>query len=140
MAIGANLLINNESMWPREVACAIVVFENYEAMGSIDAAINCHVASIRDLSYGGSSTMRDLLKFYRKRMPCSCLKRTHLEARKSLSKLGECCHCNRVMERVLLYVCGSCGVSQYCSKQCQVEHWPMHKSGCGNFCIKLKTS
>ena len=28
--------------------------------------------------------------------------------------------------------CTRCKVAQYCSRMCQTEHWPMHKTGCKN--------
>ncbi|KAJ6608644.1 hypothetical protein B0H10DRAFT_1815351 [Mycena sp. CBHHK59/15] len=29
-----------------------------------------------------------------------------------------------------LFLCKSCGVDMYCSKECQVAHWPSHKQQC----------
>ncbi|KAJ7203254.1 hypothetical protein GGX14DRAFT_369690 [Mycena pura] len=29
-----------------------------------------------------------------------------------------------------LALCKACGVDMYCSKECQVAHWPVHKSAC----------
>ena len=75
----------------------------------------------------GSDNMRDVLKFYRKRVACSCLKDIHLEARKTLPKLGVCFCCESVKERALLMVCSRCRYSQYCSRKCQIADWPKHK-------------
>ena len=57
-------------------------------------------------------------------------KRMHLEARKTVPKLGKCYHCKLVKERAMLMVCGRCGIAQYCSRKCQMAHWPSHKCDC----------
>ena len=80
-----------------------------------------------------SNTDRDLLKFYRKRMNCKCLKRMHLEARKTQPKLGACHHCNEIKERSLLMVCSRCMIDHYCSKECQVSALPVHREDCDKF-------
>ena len=113
-------------------AVAVVVLENYDGIGII-STLNSRVvaAKHRDLICGEISTnKRDLLKFYRKRTTCSCLKKMHSDARKTLPKLGGCQHCGVVKERALLMVCRKCRVTQYCSKECQIAHLPAHKCGC----------
>jgi len=77
-----------------------------------------------------SSDMRDALKFFRKRTACKCLKKLHLEARKTTPKMGRCGNCSQEKERVSLSVCSRCMATQYCSRECQVAAWPKHKKGC----------
>jgi len=91
---------------------------------------------VRDLRLGTSSISRDALKFYSKRVSCSCLKSKHQKARRTIPKTGRCLNCNEEMERVALSVCGRCMVMQYCSKECQVFHWPKHKDDCDIFVAK----
>ena len=121
-------------------ACAIVVLENYDGNDDVTSAFNSQVSATkqRDLQYlagdnvhfDSSSTRRDLLKFYSKRIACSCLKELHSVARKILSKEGECNHCEEVKERASLMVCSRCRVSQYCSRECQVASHCEHKERC----------
>jgi len=85
----------------------------------------------RDMDPELITNVRDGLKFYRKRTPCKCLKKMHLEARKTMPKLGKCDNCDKEMERVLLSLCSRCMVQQYCSRKCQVADWLRHESRCG---------
>ena len=73
-----------------------------------------------DLEPDSSSIRRDCLKFYRKRISCKCLKKMHLEARKSETKMGICWHCKAERERTTLSVCSKCMIRQYCSRECQI--------------------
>ena len=84
----------------------------------------------QDLQPDVSSGRRDCLKFYRKRTMCKCLKKMHLEARKTLPKLGKCWHCKKEVERSALSLCSICKVMQYCSRECQVADWPVHERIC----------
>ena len=135
--IGTNMLLTtNELSWPGSLAIAIAVLEDYEEVGDIDSAIYSRRSAkkLRNLQYWNISSMkRDLLKFYRKRMSCSCLKAMHLEARKTLPQLGACCHCEVVTDRALLMVCSRCRCHHYCSRECQVAAWDEHKPDCDLF-------
>jgi len=121
--------------WPICLAHCTVILEHYEGPGSINVAFNCggSISKRRDLMPSSTSSRRDLLKFYRKRTTCKCLKKTHLEARKNKPKMGLCWYCDKDMERVLLSLCSRCMVSQYCSRECQVADWPKHESVCDQF-------
>ena len=131
IAIGTNsmLALSNEN--PKNIAYAIVTLENYDGSGDFDSVdYNCVSASkMRDL-LDSSTSRRDMLKFFRKRTSCKCLKAMHLEARKTLPKLGECYHCKEKKERALLMVCSRCRIAQYCSRKCQVANFSGHKGHC----------
>jgi len=72
---------------------------------------------------------RSLVKFYRKRIPCHCLDEAHAEL-KPQSKTGVCSHCGERFERKFLKECSICELEKYCSKDCQIAHWPQHKKKC----------
>lgn len=121
---------------------AILILENYDEMVSCSLDHNYSVAKYsrivaskdRDLGERHSSkSKRDVIKFYRKRMKCSCLKKIHLETRKTMPKMGKCHHCGVVKERELLMVCSRCMIDQYCSRKCQVTASPGHRSLCDVF-------
>ena len=134
--IGTNMLLTtNELNGPGSLAIAIAVLEEYEEVGDIDSAIYSRRSAkkLRNLHWNVSSMKRDLLKFYRKRISCSCLKAMHLEARKTLPKLGACFQCKVVTERALLMVCSRCRCHHYCSRECQVAAWDEHKHDCDLF-------
>ena len=72
---------------------------------------------------------RSLVKFYRKRTPCSCLDEMYAEV-KPQPKTGICHHCHGRFERRVLKDCTGCRKMQYCSKQCQKANWSRHKEVC----------
>ena len=140
--IGTNMLVNvKEESWDREgynnwlicIAQATVVLEHYNGTDGIDLVFDKRVviSKWRDLDPAVSSERRDVLKFFRKRTPCKkCVKMMHLEARKTTPKMGICHNCEEIKRRVDLSVCGRCMVNHYCSRECQVSHWPKHKKDC----------
>jgi len=123
------------------ITIAILVLENYDetVSSSVDgnyhsARYNRMVASTnRDVGVSDISNKRDVLKFYRKRMNCKCLKKKHLEARKSMPKVGACHHCKVEKERRLLMVCSRCMIDQYCSRECQVAASVNHREDCDKY-------
>ena len=132
--IGTNMLL---SKWvdianPLCVAQSIVVLEKYNGTKDIDLVLDKRAVGSkwRDLKNGSGSIRRDALKFYRKRTSCKCLKKMHLEARKTTPKVGFCWYCKEEKDRVLLSVCSRCMVDQYCSRECQVADWSEHKKDC----------
>ena len=131
----------SKSVWA--ITNLIIFLENYDGSSDLDLFVenpsygktafdtnHRGATKFRDIDMSGSSRLRDILKFYRKRTSCSCLKEMHLTARKTLPKLGMCYNCRERKERALLSVCGRCGIHQFCSRECQIENWPWHKSGC----------
>ena len=135
--IGINMLLGNgkeiaDISWPGCIAQSIALLEHYDGTSDINSVMFKRVASVkrRDLDLGLRSIKRDAFKFYRKRTSCKCLKKIHLEARKTIPKLGTCFHCDKEMDRVSLSVCSRCMVHQYCSRKCQVAVWPDHKRNC----------
>ena len=131
----------SEMSWLVSVAQTIVVLEHYSGTGDVDSVLDKRVAIAkwRDLDNTNiCSNRRDALKFYRKRISCKCLKKMHLEARKTLPKIGNCWHCEEESKRSLLCVCSRCMVYQYCSKECQVADWPVHKTYCNDYVEQWK--
>ena len=128
IAIGTNCILSRERV-DSFLAYAIVALDSYDGSGNFDSVVYNRVLAtkMRDIHFG---TKRDLLKFFRKRITCKCLKEMHLEARKTLPKTGVCNHCEQEKERSLLMVCSSCRIAQYCSRECQVAGWSRHKGYC----------
>ena len=98
VCIGTNLLLDEHitagnGLLAYHFIMAIVVMENYneEVHTSFDLLLKSRIVAskMRDImDFSSSTARRDVLKFYRKRTTCSCLKDMHLEARKILPKLG----------------------------------------------------
>ena len=131
--IDTNCLIEGgEQPFGANVAKAIIIIENYGKTGDYLSTVTSRsvATKCRELSCHNGSIKRDFLKFYRKRMKCKCLKELHLEARKTLPKLGRCHNCGVIKERRLLMVCSRCMVAPYCSRDCQVAASSGHREDC----------
>ena len=114
----------------------IATFERYErGSNDIDAVIYSKEVQIKFRNVDN----KDVPKFYRKRASCSCIKELHLEIKKlDPKKMGTCWNCDKELERYLLMVCSRCMVTQYCSRKCQVAHWPEHKKELCDKIIKAR--
>lgn len=125
--------------WAFCIAKTISVLDNHDGTDSLESVIyGREVATkLRDLDMSVSSGRRDLLKFYSKRVSCSCLNVMHQEARRTQPKMGRCDYCMSEKKRVDLSVCSRCIIHQYCSRECQVANWPKHKKGC-YICVDVK--
>ena len=139
LRMGTNMILGNKvnvTGMPKDIAYAVVVLENYDGSGDLQTTVRSRVVTwkMRDLRCGKCGSIRDVLKIYRKRISCSCLKKMHLEVRKTLPKLGICYNCGEKKERSSLMVCSKCRVCQYCSRECQIEDWPSHKCTCDVLC------
>ncbi len=76
-----------------------------------------------------------LVSFFRKRIPCKCLDKRYEEV-KSITKIGichnpDCSLPDRKATRSKMLYCTHCRRTNYCSRECQVDHWQRHKSKCG---------
>ena len=81
-----------------------------------------------------------LLSFFKKRIRCSCLDTKYKQVR-SMKKLGICynIHCpypDRKVERRLTKCCSLCRRVNYCSRECQVDNWDIHKQYCCRYVEK----
>eukprot|EP00984_Skeletonema_dohrnii_P025434 scaffold14600_cov150-Skeletonema_dohrnii-CCMP3373.AAC.2 len=82
------------------------------------------------------SDVHTLVKFFRKRIPCSCLDAKYDEV-KNITKMGmcynqECSIPNGIVERSKTMYCSRCRCVTYCSPECQKAHWAQHKPICDN--------
>jgi len=78
--------------------------------------------------------LHTLVKFYRRRIPCSCLEKTY-EQVKTMTKMGACygpkCPSNGQVERSKTFYCSRCRCSAtYCSRECQRSAWRTHQTVC----------
>lgn len=97
----------------------------------------CATAATMTAAMKDRSADRDIIKFYLKRTPCSCLKQKYSQAKKC-PKIGVCYHCKQKKERKYLMVCNGCNFAQYCSQECQVGDWPNHKGLCREIQVPLQ--
>ena len=133
LSIGTNMILDGSNhRMAQYFGICISTLECYDGEGDSEKAQNlAQVKVLRSLPFG--SGVRDALKFYTKRVACSCLKDSYKHARKTLPKIGMCDNCQQVKERASLMTCGRCKVPLYCSRECQVANVPAHKEECSKF-------
>mmetsp|Transcript_9467 Transcript_9467/g.14455 ORF Transcript_9467/g.14455 Transcript_9467/m.14455 type:complete len:261 (-) Transcript_9467:62-844(-) len=82
-----------------------------------------------------------LVKFFRKRIPCSCLDEKYEEV-KDIPKMGicfssQCTLPNGRVEYSKTMYCDRCRSVTYCSRECQIADWKEHKDECGIFADQI---
>ena len=134
MRYGTNVILNETNNdgteKARVIAMAVSILDNYSGDGDFTAAKCRAVAKMRNISHGGGK--RDILRFYSRKNPCSCLKKKYSDAKKE-PKIGICFGCNQEKERSSLMECNRCKFAQYCSRKCQASDWNDHEKQCEVF-------
>lgn len=77
------------------------------------------------------SAYRDVLKFFFKRISCTCLNAEWARV-KAHGRHGHCFYCHAAKDPKELKACAGCGIppAVYCSRECQKKHWRKHKPSC----------
>eukprot|EP00956_Cyclotella_meneghiniana_P012027 scaffold17043_cov36-Cyclotella_meneghiniana.AAC.6 len=73
---------------------------------------------------------RDIVRFVDKRNSCDCLKSIYNELKKTTTRQNVCHNCNQMKHHKDIKACSKCNTVLYCSRECQLAHWPEHKDGC----------
>ena len=120
--------------------CATIVrfFEQYNALVLKQTQALVNWPKIRETR---NADLHTLVKFFRHRIPCSCLDEKYDEV-KSITKVGNCynLHCRipgRSVERSKTMCCSRCRNATYCSRDCQEANWSRHKADCDNFVARI---
>lgn len=116
--------------WATGLAFAVMILEEFDptksaALGSI-APTSKKCMEARDVIEGCE---RSLIRFFKKRIPCSCLDGKYADVR-MLPKTSICRHCSERKEKCTMMLCTGCETVQYCSQGCQAKDWPRHKDAC----------
>jgi len=136
-AMGVNTLLRDKKEMKKRtdnantlLASTLLILEHYKEKNDINAALYSSFAKIRDIGGGGD---RESLRFFSKRITCSCLDSLYVQSKSKQRKVGQCYGCEKTFRRSTLKVCERCRISQYCSEGCQRQHWPLHKGDCGSW-------
>lgn len=84
-----------------------------------------------------SADEHTLVKFFKNRVPCSCLDKKYKEV-KHITKIGLCVNpgCqlpgNKVARNAMMY-CTRCSLANYCCRECQVQDWKRHRRECSEY-------
>lgn len=75
------------------------------------------------------NTARDTIFYLARTIPCECLEQERRRA-KDLPATRACNMCRKEGTKNEMMRCARCKQVRYCSKKCQLAHWPIHKRGC----------
>ena len=129
---GTQYVLQGDFIRARLFAVMASYFETiagFRRSNNVDANTN---TAAKMLELGKCDDEHTLVKYLKKRIPCSCLDEVYEEV-KSITRTGVCFSCSSVVERSKMLTCSRCGKANYCGRKCQKAHWPNHKDHCGVF-------
>ena len=131
--VGTQFILEGNHCGARGHATMARFFEQYIAveLHQMQALYNCPKI---DEIY--EADLHTLVKFFRHRIPCSCLDEKYVEV-KHVTKVGfcyspQCKFPNGKTERSKTKHCSRCRCVTYCSRECQEADWSRHKPLCDN--------
>ena len=128
---GVQLILEGSCNLARETATFARWLEQYIAVDLKQTQALYNWPKIEETYYADLHT---LVKFFRHRIPCSCLDEKYHKV-KQITKIGgcinpECSVPHRELERSKTKYCSRCRNVTYCSRECQVADWSRHKPHC----------
>jgi hypothetical protein len=138
VAIGTNFIMSNLDKFAVLQAITMSAMEHYSGHGKDDFSFaTCKsYLLVDDLRCGEE---REVVRFYLKRISCTCLKAKYSLIKKSQpARISACSTCNHVKVRSSMMLCGLCRARQYCCEECQAADWPNHKGQCRSIHEQMK--
>ena len=133
LRMGAEAILVGKYDEARDHAAVARFFEQYIAVMLKQAEA---VFNWTKMNETYQADLHTLVKFFRHRIPCSCLDEKYEEV-KHITKVGFCynpkCKFDCTgggMERSITKYCSRCRWLTYCSRECQVADWKRHKPDC----------
>ena len=133
VVIGTNFILDTDDHGIKHaevLAIKMSGVEHYNGNGNGGFKLAISKASLvaDDLRCGGE---REVIRFYLKRISCTCLKAKYSLIKKSQpTRMSGCSICKQVTVRSSMMLCGRCKAAQYCCRECQAANWPSHKGIC----------
>jgi hypothetical protein len=136
VARGSQYILDDSNTKACRCASLAYYLEQYTAVVLKEALSPANMNMVKAFELGVADK-HTLVKFFKKRIPCTCLDHTYKEV-KSIPKMGLCCNvlCDqpgRSATRKSMLKCTRCRQVNYCSRECQVAHWPVHKTFCDKY-------
>eukprot|EP00985_Skeletonema_marinoi_P017010 scaffold9252_cov160-Skeletonema_marinoi.AAC.1 len=139
LSAGVQDILKGRYSGARVSAAIIRYLADYIAVHLKQTQALVNYPKIHEVHVGGD--IHTLVKFYRRRIHCSCLDEKYKEV-KSAPKMGYCYNspckflCGQV-ERSKTFYCSRCRCVTYCSRGCQKAHWRTHQIACDE-CAAIK--
>ena len=136
---GAQLILEGNYDYARHIATYTRFIEQHIAIELNQSQALYNFPKILE---GYKADMHTLVKFFRRRIPCSCLDERYEEV-KNITKIAFCYNprCRFLpcveMKRSSTMYCSRCRCVTYCSRWCQKSDWSRHKTACDK-CFDIK--
>ena len=132
LILGTQYLLEGNNMAASHYASLAYCFEQHIACNLRKERLLMNWPKLNELYFNPDE--HTLVSFFKKRITCSCLDAKYKEVR-SVKKLGicysiSCPHPDRKVDRSLTKCCSVCRRVNYCSRECQVDSWDVHKLYC----------
>jgi hypothetical protein len=129
LAAGTDYIMDGDLDSARTNAFITIYFEQMSQL--LDQPTSLNYAKMTEILQCDEHT---LVRFFRKRIPCKCSDEKYKEV-KHIATMGmcsnpECTIPGRMVERKGMLHCIRCRQINYCSRECQVAHWSIHKEFC----------
>ena len=132
LSVGAQHILDDDYDHARDCATFARYFEQYIAVKLDQTQAIMNWPKLFEAYRGDIHT---LVKFYRRRIPCSCLDEKYDEV-KCITKVGICYNpdCRLTpsgeVDRSKTMYCSRCRSVTYCSRECQKADWAVHRPSC----------
>eukprot|EP00956_Cyclotella_meneghiniana_P024195 scaffold48279_cov50-Cyclotella_meneghiniana.AAC.5 len=113
----------------RELFCNLEVLDRNNDLDLNDKVVAKAIVESRRMLDDIRCT-RDIVRFVHKRNSCDCLKSIYNELKKTTKRQTLCHNCGQMKNHKDIKACSKCNNALYCSRECQLAHWPEHKDGC----------
>ena len=138
LTLGTEYLLEGNNKVASHYAALVYCFEQHIACNLRKERLMMNWPKMNELYYDPDE--HTLVSFFKKRITCSCLDTKYKQVR-SVRKLGICynIHCHRPDRKVvrsLTKCCSLCRRVNYCSRECQVHDWIVHKQYCSKYVEK----
>ncbi len=136
--VGAQCILKGDYQDARENAIYARFLEQHIAVNLKKNQALLNIPKIEEMWI--SNDVHTLVKFFRHRIPCSCLNEKYEEV-KDTAKMGlcynlECQYPYGEVERSKTWYCSRCKCVTYCSRKCQVADFARHKMLCDEVAAK----
>jgi hypothetical protein len=134
VAMGSKAVLDGDDFSARRFTTFACYFEQYNLVHLKETQFEVKMKWMQIIELYQCRDSHSLVKYLRKRIPCSCLDMKYKEV-KSLPRFGMCCNpaCTlpyRQVQRSKMFSCSGCDEMHYCCHQCQKADWPRHKEWC----------
>jgi hypothetical protein len=73
---------------------------------------------------------RERVRFVHERNACNCLEGAYNELKRTTRRTNNCYYCREDKPANQIKVCSECNAVLYCSRKCQLAHYPEHMEDC----------